>query len=372
MKHSNPFVAGPMLKNTELFIGRGEALRAIISRMRGSQPTSLNIVGEHQIGKSSLLYHFFLTWEQLVPQPDSYVVIYLSLKNANSQKEVNFYRAVAKKLFSCHKVRIQPKLVELLQVTPLNRLAFTQIIEEFKTQGLLPVLCLDDFESLFTNRDERRKEFDDGFYDNLRSLMDDSALMLVLSSCKQLDVYQKEYRFVSSFFNVGHVIKLGEFTTDEAIKLTRLTVDSLEETPALTEEEQNLAQQWGKRHPYLLQLAGYYLWEARQDEKDLKWAKQRFKHQISKYNSELKGHSKYQLSWLLIMALLILLIGLVVLMITTPTSMSIILGGIGPTVDTLENIAHITIGLLILILLILSLTGLFPEIKEYLLNLIKK
>ena len=40
--------------------------------------------------------------------------------------------------------------------------------------------------------------------------MDDSALMLMLNSCKELDVHGKEYRFVSSFFNVGHVIRLGE------------------------------------------------------------------------------------------------------------------------------------------------------------------
>ncbi|MEL6163932.1 MAG: ATP-binding protein [Cyanobacteria bacterium J06628_3] len=68
MKHFNPFIAGPTLQNPEKFVGREEELRGIIGRMGGSQPTSLNIVGEHQIGKSSLLYYFFLTWEQLVSQ----------------------------------------------------------------------------------------------------------------------------------------------------------------------------------------------------------------------------------------------------------------------------------------------------------------
>ncbi len=288
MEPSNPFVAGPMLQNPEIFVGRKQELRAIISRMEGSQPTSLNIFGKHQIGKSSLLYYFFLTWDLQVSRPQKYVVIYLSLKNANCQKEKHFYQAVAKKLFSCSNVRIQPKLVQLLQITPLDRLAFSQAIEEFKKLGLLPVLCLDDFESLFANRDERRKEFDNNFYNNLRSLMDDSALMLVIASCKELDVYGTEEQFTSSFFNVGHVIKLGELTTDDAIKLTRLPVNSLEEAPTLTEDEQNLAQQWGKRHPYLLQLAASYLWEARQEGKDSEWAKRRFKQQFSKYKSRLK------------------------------------------------------------------------------------
>lgn len=372
MEPSNPFVAGPMLQNPEKFVGRKQELRGIISRMEGSQPTSLNIFGKHQIGKSSLLYYFFLTWEEQVSQLQKYVVIYLSLKNANCQKEKHFYQAIARKLLSCPNVQEKSNLIGLLQKKPLNRLAFSQAIEEFKKESLLPVLCLDDFESLFANRNERRREFDNGFYDNLRALMDDSALMLVIVSCKELDIHAQEHRLVSSFFNVGHAIKLGELTTDEAIQLTRLTENSVEETPALSEEEQKLAQQWGNCHPYLLQLAGYYLYEARQNGKGLKWARQRFKYQFYKHNSKLKGHSKYQLSWLLIIAFLIILIALIILMITMPILISKILAGIGKILEFIENIAHITIGLLILILLILSITGLFPEIKEYLLNLIKR
>ncbi len=297
MKHLNPFIAGPMLQYPEQFVGRKQELRAIISRMEGSQPTSLNIVGEHQIGKSSLLYYFFLTWEQRVSQPQSYVVIYLSLQNANCQKEKDFYQAIAQKLLNCPRVREKNNLVRLLQQTPfkpfqkkpfeLDRTAFSRAIEEFEKQGLLPVLCLDDFESLFASRDEERKEFDNGFYDNLRSLMDDSVLMLILTSCKALEAYKQECRFVSSFFNVGHVIELGELTTDEAIALTRLPSNYLGNTTALTEEEQKLAQQWGKRHPYFLQLAGYYLYEARQNGKDFKWAKKQFERQVEIYNSKL-------------------------------------------------------------------------------------
>lgn len=306
MKNLNPFIAGPMLQYPEKFVGRKQELRAILSRMEGSQPTSLNIVGEHQIGKSSLLYYFFLTWEQRVSQPENYVVIYLSLQNANCHKEKDFYQALAEKLLSCSKVKQNNQLVRLLQQTALermqrrrfelNRASFSRAIEEFKNQGLLPVFCLDDFESLFAHRNEERKEFNDGFYDNLRSLMDDSVLMLILTSCKDIEVYAKEYRFVSSFFNVGQVIELGELTTDEAIQLTRLPSNYRTKTPALTEKEQNLAQQWGNRHPYLLQLAGFCLWEARHNGKDFRWAKQQFDSQVSKYIPKSKKPKFPQLS----------------------------------------------------------------------------
>jgi hypothetical protein len=44
--------------------------------------------------------------------------------------------------------------------------------------------------------------------------MNDNALMLVVASRKELSVYGSEHRFISQFFNLGHVLNLGELTTD--------------------------------------------------------------------------------------------------------------------------------------------------------------
>jgi hypothetical protein len=68
--------------------------------MSGVQPTSVNVVGDKRIGKSSLLYHFSQTWEQRVPEPSRYVVIYLSLQDADCHSEIGFYQAVAEALLS--------------------------------------------------------------------------------------------------------------------------------------------------------------------------------------------------------------------------------------------------------------------------------
>jgi hypothetical protein len=59
--------------------------------MSGVQPTSVNVVGDKRIGKSSLLYHFSQTWEQRVLEPSRYVVIYLSLQDADCHIEEEFY-----------------------------------------------------------------------------------------------------------------------------------------------------------------------------------------------------------------------------------------------------------------------------------------
>ena len=59
-----PFYAGSMITDPQFFVGRREELDFITSRLMAAQPTSINVVGERRIGKSSLLYHFFQTYEQ--------------------------------------------------------------------------------------------------------------------------------------------------------------------------------------------------------------------------------------------------------------------------------------------------------------------
>lgn len=247
MYPTNPFVAGPKLQNPQLFVGREEELQAILSRMSGVQPTSVNIVGEPQIGKSSLLYYFSLIWWERITTPGKYVVIYISLKKAHCQREENFYKIVAQNLLSCSAVQAKPILNQFLKQKPLDRIGFSRAITEFENQGLLPVLCLDDFENLL----KYPKEFDNGFYDNLRSLMDNNVLMLILASCETLNVYADKYRFVSRFFNVGHVIKLGEFTPDEATEFTQLPdITTKDKKPVLNADEQKCVSSWGKQHHY--------------------------------------------------------------------------------------------------------------------------
>jgi len=240
---TNPFSdAKGKIEDISRFVGRKDELNAIASRMKGVQPTSINIVGDKDIGKSSLLHYFVLTWEQRVLDNTSrYVVIYLALRSVDCQTETDFYEAVAEGLLS--QVPLwQLKLQNPWKSKPLNRQAFSDAVKEWKQQGKLPVRCLDDFESLLKYPDK----FDNGFYDNLRSLMDSNALMLVVASRKQLDVYANDYHFGSSFFNIGHTIYLKELTTDEAIELSRLPTRS-SNGAALSVDEQSHAQQWGER-----------------------------------------------------------------------------------------------------------------------------
>ncbi len=136
-----PFVAGPKITDPRLFVGRKEELRRLVTAMEGAQPISINVVGERRIGKSSLLYHLYQTWEQRVQKPARYVVAYLSLQDAAAQTERDFYRAVARALVARPSVQQHSAIVEALTRQPLGR--------------TVQLICYEVVERL--NRERRRR-----------------------------------------------------------------------------------------------------------------------------------------------------------------------------------------------------------------------
>ena len=268
-----PFYAGSMITERRYFVGRREELNFITSRMTAAQPTSINFVSKDHIGKSSLLYHFCQTYEERVRRagknPQNYVVVYLSLQQADCREEASFYQAVAKGLLQRPVVQANPALVTPLNGGSLDRQGFSDAIKAWQRAKVLPVLCLYKFEELLENK----QEFDNYFYDNLRSLINDNGLMLIISSRQTLERYSQQHQLTSDFFNVFNVRVLAGLTDGEAMDLVRLPDNN---NPALSEERRKLALQWGERNPYLLQLAGRCLWDAQEQNRPDSWAKEQF------------------------------------------------------------------------------------------------
>jgi len=272
-----PFVAGPKITDLRLFVGRREPLQDLASRMNAVQPMSVNLVGERRIGKSSLLYTFAQVWDRYIPpemRRRAYVVAYLDLQEIRPRSTGDFYRAILNVLRQRPLWSQFPQLQQMLQACPPEQVAFGEFLEACQAHSLLPVICLDEFEALF----DAPQAFDDDFFDVQRGYMNASKLMYVIATHRTLDFYRKQHRLTSSFFNLGHVLELGEFSEDEAADLVRLPASTVPGAPAaLGLAEQRLARQWGGRHPFLLQLAGYFLCQARQRGKGASWAEERFR-----------------------------------------------------------------------------------------------
>ncbi|MGK7951439.1 MAG: AAA-like domain-containing protein [Xenococcaceae cyanobacterium] len=280
-----PFHAGSTISDSRYFVGYQEQLDTITVRAISAQPTSINVVGDKRTGKSSLLYHFCQTYEQRIESrgknPRNYLAVYLSLEAGNCQHKSSFYRVVEEELCKNLEQRYDwfrkpRRLIDALKANNFNTGSFYQAIVQFREVDILPILCLDKIEALF----KHPEEFNDGFYDNLRSLMDRNALMLVIASRKNLNVYSRRQKLTSSFFNLGQVMILKGFTDNEARDLVRLPQTTIPGSQAvLNEDEQQIALEWGGKNPYLLQLAGLYFWEAKQSNQDINWAKKRFDRQ---------------------------------------------------------------------------------------------
>ena len=288
---SCPFSASGMITDPRYFVGRREELNSLTNRMIAAQPTSVNVVGKKRMGKSSLLYHFYQTYEQRVSEPGKYVVVYLSLQDGNCKEENSFYQVVAEKFLQQSKVRNRRNLRNPWKNFSGDRLGFSQAIWAWEKAKVLPILCLDKFEEWL----DKPQEFNNDFYDNLRSLLDSNVLMLIIASESSLKRYAQEKNLTSDFFNLGHVLTLNGLTEMEAEDLVELPRGN---NPGLSIDKQKLALAWGERHPYKLQLAGCYLWEAENQKppKDEEWAKEKFLANcpVNKKNKD----SKFSFKWL--------------------------------------------------------------------------
>ncbi len=169
------------------------------------------------------------------------------------------------------------------QGTALGRQGFKDWLRGLKNQGVMPVLCVDDFDELL----ERQEQFPKDFYDNLRSAIGENCLMMIVASQEMLDLYSKQKQITSDFFNVFQMESLNEgFSEQEAMELVSLTNAAGE---GLTGDVKSIALKWGKHEPFLLQLAALNLWEMQQYGKSQKWAEQRFKQQANRFKFQPKS-----------------------------------------------------------------------------------
>lgn len=278
-----PFYAGSTIDDPRLFIGREDALKTLCNGLTGVQACSINVVGMHRTGKSSLLVHFCNTYRQRVPEPDRFIVVYLSLQQAACHRSPeSFFSTVAKVLKQQTPVHSY-SLEKLLKTRQWDQAKFKELLGAFKKASILPVLCLDNFEELL----ERKEDFPNGFYDNFRHFVDQNDLMVVMASCVSLEIYSKQKKITSDFFNLFQFIRLnGGLTPEEASKLVGIKNF---QGDGLTPELQEKALQWGKQEPFLLQLAGRLLWQVKIGQKSLQWAEQEFKVQTQPFSFQPKS-----------------------------------------------------------------------------------
>ena len=255
----NPFTYGNPISKPDRFFGRKREIEQIFSRLRNVEFESSSLVGERRVGKTSLLN--YLSDPDVCRDrglaPEKYIFVYLDLqlvdKTTTSQQ---LWQWMLRKIGQhCRDAQIEQYIQKLVEKT-IDNFALSDLFDSLNGKAKYIVLLLDEFENVTEN-----PNFGSDFFYGLRSLATHHNFALVTSSCRELiELCHSQAIRSSPFFNIFANINLRLFSKKEA---RQLISESLTETEiSFTEQEINTIFQIAGYHPFFLQAACHFLFEA--------------------------------------------------------------------------------------------------------------
>ncbi len=249
----NPFYNRSMIKKVSEFIGRTRELEDITERLKGAQ--SVSIVGDRRIGKSSLLYHLYLTGNERLNDLNNrkYQFLYINMHNPAMKTPELFAKHILKKLSLEFDVN---ELKEFPLVT------FSELLESNSDNGKLPVLLIDEFEEIV----ERSELFNDDFIDSLRFCANNGLISVITASKITLREITDSGKLTSPFWNIFTTIKLREFAFDDALNETALFLEQYWSNLNIKDQEKRFLIGYPSKHPLKLQIVSYWVFQKRKME----------------------------------------------------------------------------------------------------------
>lgn len=219
---SSPFFSGGRINNPRYFWGRERPLREIRTEL--SKRVSVSIVGEPQIGKSSLLYHLYATRQTWVQ--DDVTLAYVDLQGVLD--EADFCETVLGKLGDTGST-----------LRDLKRTLYQRHV----------ILLFDEVERI------AEPDFNPRLHDLLRALAQEPHFAMCLVTQRPLiQVFPPQTAGgVSPFHNIFTVKQLGPFPLDEARRFLQASRAGF----SIAEIEELLAESGG--HPARLQRLAHQL-----------------------------------------------------------------------------------------------------------------
>lgn len=256
----NPFTYGNPISAPMRFFGRQYEAGLVFSRLRNAEFESSSLVGERRVGKTSLLNY--------LAHPDvrhnhgldqnSYIFVYEDLQMVDKDTTpVKLWLRLLKQMSRyCQDFEVKQVLEEIYETESINTFALADIFDSVGKKGQHVVFLLDEFEHVTKNQN-----FGPDFFYGLRSLATQRILSLITSSRRELiDLCHSEAIRTSPFFNIFANISLPPFTQVEAQNLIYCSLDGT--NVSFTDAELNIIFQIAGFHPYFLQIACSFLFEA--------------------------------------------------------------------------------------------------------------
>ena len=275
----NPFSFGDPIKESKHFVGRRREVAEIYTAI--GQASSISIVGERRIGKSSLLLH---VTDPSVTQkngldPAKYIFAHFSFEGYSTISPTALWRQILNSALG--QVR-QPALLEQVAARlarePLSHADLDDLLGKFRETDVTFVVALDEFDTAAAN-----PNFDKDFFGGLRTLSAKHRVSwLVASHRDMIDLrYAHSDAIGSPFFNFFRVVSLGNFTDDDVDTLLKT---GLADTGiAFKVSDRAFLNRYAGHHPYFVQAAAHYLFTAyavrylRAGQPDEKWIVERLR-----------------------------------------------------------------------------------------------
>ncbi|MAU00101.1 MAG: hypothetical protein CL608_23420 [Anaerolineaceae bacterium] len=244
---NSPFSDRGMITDPSRFFGRKVELQKIFNALASPTPQCVSIIGQRRIGRSSLLWHVLHSYAQHLPQSTNYHFAYLDLSRDTCRHPRQFYAEVAQAFSSHGSNSLSPQQFDdwLADQNPQ------------RTQKY--ILLLDEFNVL----QRRRKQFDDDFYDGLRSRANAGEMAFVLATHVPLDEIALENDFSSTFFGIFTPVFLQGFPYEEAKESILRPA-----TPPLRLVDFDAIRHWTRNaetetyHPLKVNIAADHVWQA--------------------------------------------------------------------------------------------------------------
>ncbi len=207
IRHINPYIVGPPIRNPNDFFGRRNEVHTFYDRLEGSQLQSSMILAVNRAGKTSFL-NYVSNKETLDRYMGDYdvLIIYVDL-NSGINNPQDFYSHVYNKIREKRKISYS---------IPSDMEGFKQILTRLGEKNRKVVILLDEFETLASS-----DVFDSNFFIGLRSLVSYSDIALCTASFR--NPHQNQSDKIKEFLDIFNPdpIYLGSLDLEEADDLLK-------------------------------------------------------------------------------------------------------------------------------------------------------
>jgi len=288
----NPFTFGNPIQDSAHFIGRTEEIRQITNRLLSTAHESTSLVGEHGIGKTSLLNYLFNSKvaDSFGFSKSEFSLVYVDFQGLNDITPQRFWQRILGLIAHTLENPDRKQLFkDISEEEYIDFIDLEDLFDEISGDGTHVILLLDEFEYVTQN-----PNFNADFFGGLRSLAIHHNLSLVPATRRELvELCHSEEVKGSPFFNIFATVILKPFNEEE-IDLF-ITKNGQAAGIIISENERDFLRRSGGGYPFFMHMAGYYLVVGKQNGlqgKELfNFARSEFAQQAEPHFSYMWSHS---------------------------------------------------------------------------------